>query len=142
MFSRLREVVQRCKIIGRCGVLWGRFHLQFVSFSTFAGISSGPNAFLGYRAFSCFVTPFSPISRDWIEGNGDGPFVGVGSCSSVKTDLKWAFSAFVTLSLSVVFTMSSTFIDGMLRFSVIFFLTKDQNCLGFVVRLSPKMLFI
>ena len=35
-----------------------------VSFSTFAGISSGPEALLGFRAFSCFVTPFSPISRD------------------------------------------------------------------------------
>ena len=27
-----------------------------VSFSTFAGISSGPEALLGFRAFSCFVT--------------------------------------------------------------------------------------
>ena len=35
-----------------------------VSFSTFAGISSGPESLLGFRAFSCFVTPFSPISRD------------------------------------------------------------------------------
>ena len=59
-----------------------------VSFSTFAGISSGPEALLGFRACSCFVTPFSPISRDWIDGNGDGPLVGIGSCSLVKTALK------------------------------------------------------
>ena len=48
-----------------------------VSFSTFAGISSGPEALLGFRACSCFVTPFSPISRDWIDGKGDGPLVGI-----------------------------------------------------------------
>ena len=34
-----------------------------VSFSSFAGISSGPFAYLGFRASSCFMMPFSPISR-------------------------------------------------------------------------------
>ena len=33
--------------------------------------------------------------------------------------------------------MSFTFSDGMPRFSVLFFLMKDQNCLGFFVKLSP-----
>ena len=32
-----------------------------VSFTTFAGISSGPEALLGFRACSCFVTPFQGI---------------------------------------------------------------------------------
>ena len=53
-------------IVGRCDVL-GQFmgEISFaVSFSTFAGISSGPEALLGFRCVSCFVTPFSPISRD------------------------------------------------------------------------------
>ena len=54
-------------IVGRCGVLWGIFHLQFPLVGpTFAGISSGPEALLGFRA--------CPISRDWIDGNGDGSF--------------------------------------------------------------------
>ena len=55
-----------------------------VYFSIFAGISSGPGALLEFRASSCFI-PFSRICRVLIEGNGDGPFVGIGSCSFVKT---------------------------------------------------------
>ena len=61
LFSRLRDVVQRCMIVGRCGVLWVRFHVQFPLVLT---ISSGPEALLGFRASSCFVTPFGPILRD------------------------------------------------------------------------------
>ena len=38
--------------------------------------------------------------------------------------------------------MSFTFSDVMPRCSVLFFLMKDQNCLGFVVKLSPMTLFI
>ena len=34
-----------------------------VSFSIFAGIPSGPDALLGFRASSCFMMPFSMISR-------------------------------------------------------------------------------
>ena len=34
-----------------------------VSFSIFAGISSRPGALLGFRASSCFMMPFSKISR-------------------------------------------------------------------------------
>ena len=59
----------------------------------------------------------------------------------MKTDLRYSFSAFA-VSRSVVFTLSFTFSDGMPIFSVQFFLMKDHNCLGFVVRLSPMMLFI
>ena len=32
------------------------------------------------------------LSRVCIEGNCDGPLDGIGSCSLVKTDLKWLFS--------------------------------------------------
>ena len=38
--------------------------------------------------------PFSPISWILIEGNGDGPFVGIGSCSFVKTYIKLSLRAF------------------------------------------------
>ena len=65
-----------------------------VSFNTFAGISSGPDALFGVRASSCFMMPFIPILSVSIEGNGDWPLVGIGSCSLVKTDLKWSFSVF------------------------------------------------
>ena len=34
-----------------------------VSFSIFAGISSGPGALLEFTASSCFMMPFSSISR-------------------------------------------------------------------------------
>ena len=61
-----------------------------VSFSIFAGISSGPGTLLGFSASSCFMMLFSLISRVSIEGNSDGPFVGIESCSFVKADLKWS----------------------------------------------------
>ena len=51
-------------------------------------MSSCPEVLLEFRACSCFITSFSPISRDWIDGNGDGPLVGIGSCALVKIDLK------------------------------------------------------
>ena len=38
--------------------------MQFPLVYTFAGISFGPEALLGFRASSCFVTQFSQISRD------------------------------------------------------------------------------
>ena len=64
-----------------------------VSFNTLAGISSGPVALCGFKASNCFLTtPFTPMSNVCIEGNCDGPLVGMGSCSLVKTDLKWLFS--------------------------------------------------
>ena len=34
-----------------------------VFFSIYAGISSGPFAYLGFRASSCVMMPFTPISR-------------------------------------------------------------------------------
>ena len=71
-------------IVGRCGVLsWGIFHLQFPLV---------PSQEFHLVLKLCWdlglVAPFSPISRNWIDGNGDGPLVGIGSCSLVKTDLK------------------------------------------------------
>jgi len=63
-----------------------------VSFNTLAGISSWPDDLCGFRASNCFLTPFTPMSSVCIEGNCDGPFDGMGSCSLVKTDLKWLFS--------------------------------------------------
>ena len=50
-----------------------------VSFSTLAGISSGPAALCGFRASNLFRTPFTPMSSVSIEGNCDGPLDGMGS---------------------------------------------------------------
>ena len=47
-----------------------------------------------FRASNCFMMPFIPILRVWIEGNGDGPLVGIGSCFLVKADLKMSFRVF------------------------------------------------
>ena len=66
--------------------------LLAVSFNTRAGISSGPNALCGFRASNCFLPSFSPMSSVCIAGNFDGPLDGIGSCSLVKTDLKWLFN--------------------------------------------------
>ena len=104
-----------------------------VSFSIFAGMSYGPGALLEFRATNCFMMLLSPISRVLIEGDGDGPFVGIGR------DLKWSLRAFA-LSWSVVFKSLFNFSTGMPRFSVLFCLMKDQNCFGFVVKLSPMLL--
>ena len=43
-----------------------------------------------------------------IEGNGDWLFVGIGSCSFVKTYLKWPLRAFALL-WSVVFKVAIYF---------------------------------
>ena len=68
-------------------------------------------------------------------------FVGTGSCSFVKTDLKWSLRAFA-LSGSIVFKLLFTFSVGMPRCSVLFCLMKDQNCFGFDVKVSPMMLLM
>ena len=48
-------------------------------------------ALCGFMASNCFLTTFTPMSSVCIEGNCDGPLDGMGSCSLVKTDLKWLF---------------------------------------------------
>ena len=63
-----------------------------VSFNILAGISYGPVALCGFRASNCFLTPFTPMYSVCIEGNCDGPLDGMGSCSLLKTDLKWLFN--------------------------------------------------
>ena len=57
-------------------------------------------------ASNCFLTPFTPMSSVCIEGNCDGPLDGMGSCSLVKTDLKWLFSV-----LALSYDLSFAFYD-------------------------------
>ena len=54
----------------------------------------------GFRASNCFLTPFTPMSSVCTEGNCDGPLDGMGSCSLVKTDLKWLFSVLAFFMIS------------------------------------------
>ena len=59
------------------------------------------------------MMPFSLICRVLIEGNGDGPFVGIGSCSFVKTDLKWSLRHLLCHGwLLVLFRFCHVAMDG------------------------------
>ena len=66
-------------------------------FRTMFGISSGPEALLGFRFFSNFVTPWDEIVMGLILVEGGGSFGSGVDEALVKTDLNWVrrISAFV-----------------------------------------------
>ena len=111
-----------------------------VSLRTLAGSSSGPVALFWLRFFNFLIMPFVPISRGRLLEYNEGSITGMGYLSLVNTEVNWLLRAFAS-SRSFVIGLSFTLRVGMPMCSRLFALMNDQNCFGFVFRLSPIWLF-